>query len=84
MPIRRKNRASRLTKRRRHQRNRTKRIRIRRTRGGYTPSLRKCGSGLCRSDGGTILTYREDPNSPDSVPQFVSSTVAEEMRNDNS
>jgi hypothetical protein len=83
MPIRHKNRASRLTKRRRYQRNKTKRNRIRKIKGGYTPSMRRCGSGLCRSDGGTIVTYRDDHNSPDSVPQFVSSDVAEEMRDDN-
>ncbi len=50
----------------------------RKMKGGYTPTMRRCGSGLCSVGGRqTIVTY-VDPDS-DSVPQFVSAELAESM-----
>lgn len=60
---------------------RQKRSTKRKLKGGYTPTMRRCGSGLCSVGRPTIVTFRGGID-PDSVPQFVSESTAEEMRSD--
>ena len=77
MPLRRTYRRPRNFRRK----NRT--LRKRKLKGGYTPTMRRCGSGLCSVGRPTIVTFRGGID-PDSVPQFVSELTAEEMRSDQS
>ncbi len=52
--------------------------RTRKMKGGYTPTMRRCGSGLCSVGGRQTIVTHVDPDS-DSVPQFVSAELAESM-----